>query len=308
MVGISSLSLLLPLTAVSSALAFSGRHVHTTTSYGTPTTDTAFVRNSPSTSSSSPICLKAMLTEAELPSKIYFGKVDKETPKVMGGIQIGLRKLVVITGASSGLGRKCASTLAKTGKYFVVMACRDVEKGKTVAKEEKMPNNSYVVMKLELASFKSVRDFVANLKAFKSARPLSRKLLVHDRHRASDDEQRLDDVLTLAVIPSLRATDEHSRMLDAWVQSKEGRGRLSILTRRCLGSGSAAARSYLRDLWARRDHNSNKDSSGTGQHVRNLFVRDVDVIASCKLRKVFIYMLYVNIIYIVQTMVHFEER
>jgi len=175
MVGISSLSLLLPLTAVSSALAFSGRHVHTTTSYATPTTDTAspsFVRNSPISDSSS-TCLNAMLTETELPSKIYFGKVDKETPKVLGGIQIGLRKLVVITGASSGLGRKCASTLAKTGKYFVVMACRDVDKGKNVAKEEKMPDNSYVVMKLELASFKSVRDFVANLKAFKSARPLT---------------------------------------------------------------------------------------------------------------------------------------
>ena len=36
-----------------------------------------------------------------------------------------------------------------------------------------MPDGSYTVMKLELASLQSVRDFVANLKAFKSARPLS---------------------------------------------------------------------------------------------------------------------------------------
>ena len=36
-----------------------------------------------------------------------------------------------------------------------------------------MPDNSYVVMKLELGSLQSVRDFVANLKAFKSARPLN---------------------------------------------------------------------------------------------------------------------------------------
>lgn len=70
-----------------------------------------------------------MLTQTELPEKIYFKK-DKEAPKVLGGIQIGLRKLVVVTGASSGLGRECAKTLAKTGKYFVVMAVRDVEKGK----------------------------------------------------------------------------------------------------------------------------------------------------------------------------------
>jgi protochlorophyllide reductase len=62
-------------------------------------------------------------------SKIY-GPASKETPKVLGGVKIGLRKLVVVTGASSGLGLACAETLAENGKYFVVMACRDVEKGK----------------------------------------------------------------------------------------------------------------------------------------------------------------------------------
>jgi protochlorophyllide reductase len=62
-------------------------------------------------------------------TKIYSPQ-SKEIPKVLGGVKIGLRKLVVITGASSGLGLSAAETLAKTGKYFVVMACRDVEKGK----------------------------------------------------------------------------------------------------------------------------------------------------------------------------------
>jgi len=42
-----------------------------------------------------------------------------------------------------------------------------------VAKERGMPEGSYVVMKLELGNLQSVRDFVANLKAFKSARPLN---------------------------------------------------------------------------------------------------------------------------------------
>ncbi len=70
-----------------------------------------------------------MLTQTELPQKLYF-KEEKEMPKVLGGLKIGLRNLVVVTGASSGLGLNCAATLAKTGKYFVVMACRDVEKGK----------------------------------------------------------------------------------------------------------------------------------------------------------------------------------
>jgi protochlorophyllide reductase len=113
-----------------------------------------------------------MLTQTELPQKLYFEK-EKEMPKVLGGLKIGLRQLVVITGASSGLGLNCAVTLAKTGKYFVVMACRDVEKAKKVAKEKGMPDGSYVVMKLELGNLQSVRDFVANLKAFKSARPLN---------------------------------------------------------------------------------------------------------------------------------------
>jgi len=74
------------------------------------------------------------LTTTDLPEKLYFKK-EKELPKVLGGIKIGLRKLVVITGASSGLGLNTATTLAKTGRYFVVMACRDVEKGKKVAKK-----------------------------------------------------------------------------------------------------------------------------------------------------------------------------
>merc|ERR1712086_1079482 len=98
--------------------------------------------------------------------------VKKEMPKVLGGLKIGTRKLVVVTGASSGLGKACAISLANTGKYFVVMACRDTEKAERVAKEE-MPPGSYTVMQLELASLQSVRDFVANLKAFKSIRPLN---------------------------------------------------------------------------------------------------------------------------------------
>ena len=70
-----------------------------------------------------------MLTQTELPEKLYFEK-EKELPKVLGGLKIGTRELVVVTGASSGLGLNAAATLAKTGRYFVVMACRDVEKAK----------------------------------------------------------------------------------------------------------------------------------------------------------------------------------
>ena len=73
--------------------------------------------------------LSAVLERTELPEKLYIPK-QKETPKVLGGLKIGLRELVVVTGASSGLGLQTAKTLAKSGKYFVVMACRDIEKAK----------------------------------------------------------------------------------------------------------------------------------------------------------------------------------
>lgn len=74
--------------------------------------------------------LHAFLQDVDLSTEKYYPPKAKETPKVLGGVKIGLRKLVVVTGASSGLGLQCAKTLAKTGRYFVVMACRDVEKGK----------------------------------------------------------------------------------------------------------------------------------------------------------------------------------
>jgi hypothetical protein len=82
----------------------------------------------PSSGSSTSLQVQ-VLERTELPEKLYFPK-EKETPKVLGGLKVGLRKLVCITGASSGLGLATAITLAKTGKYFVVMACRNIEKAK----------------------------------------------------------------------------------------------------------------------------------------------------------------------------------
>jgi protochlorophyllide reductase len=128
---------------------------------------------------------KRLLQQSELPEKLYFEK-DKESPKVLGGVVIGSRKLVVVTGASSGLGRKCAAVLAKTGRYYIIMAVRDVEKAKLVAVEEEMPEGSYTVMKLELGNLQSVRDFVFNLKAFKSAKPLDNLICNAAVYRPTD--------------------------------------------------------------------------------------------------------------------------
>ncbi|KAL9190167.1 hypothetical protein ACHAXT_007378 [Thalassiosira profunda] len=141
---------------------------------------------------SSPTLLSDMLTQTELPEKLYLPK-EKEAAKVLGGVKIGNRKLTVITGASSGLGLNCAVALSKTGRHFVVMAVRDVEKGKRVAKEMGMPDNSYVVMKLELGSLQSVRDFVYNLKAFKSARPVDNLICNAAVYKPTDPEPAWTD-------------------------------------------------------------------------------------------------------------------
>ena len=54
-------------------------------------------------------------------------------PKVNGGIVIGTRKLAVVTGASSGLGLYGALSLAKRGDYYVILACRNVERAERIA-------------------------------------------------------------------------------------------------------------------------------------------------------------------------------
>ncbi|XP_076929677.1 protochlorophyllide reductase-like isoform X2 [Bidens hawaiensis] len=82
-----------------------------------------------------------------------------------------LRKgTVIITGASSGLGLTTAKALAETGKWHVIMACRDFLKAERAAKSAGISKDNYTVMHLDLASFDSVRQFVANFK--QSGRPL----------------------------------------------------------------------------------------------------------------------------------------
>ena len=100
----------------------------------------------------------------------------REAPKFAGGVKVGARRVVVITGASSGLGLSATIALlaaAQKKNYFVVAAVRDPERMENVAKENGISRNDYVALKLELASLQSVKDFVANLKLFLPARPIS---------------------------------------------------------------------------------------------------------------------------------------
>ncbi|XP_021901106.1 protochlorophyllide reductase [Carica papaya] len=77
---------------------------------------------------------------------------------------------VIITGASSGLGLATAKALADTGKWHIIMACRNFLKAERAAKSVGIAKEDYTVVHLDLASLDSVRQFVDNFRRL--GRPL----------------------------------------------------------------------------------------------------------------------------------------
>ncbi|ERT05457.1 light-dependent protochlorophyllide reductase [Lyngbya aestuarii BL J] len=69
------------------------------------------------------------------------------------------KSTVVITGASSGVGLQAAKALAKKG-WYVVMACRNLEKTEKAAQAVGIPAGTYTIIPLDLASLESVHQFV----------------------------------------------------------------------------------------------------------------------------------------------------
>ena len=74
------------------------------------------------------------------------------------------KSTVIITGASSGVGLHAANALAKTGKWDVIMACRNREKTENAAKTLGMPEENYSIMHIDLGSLDSVRQFVSDFR------------------------------------------------------------------------------------------------------------------------------------------------
>lgn len=66
---------------------------------------------------------------------------------------------VIVTGANSGVGKATAAALAAQG-HHVVLACRDVEKGKRAAEEM---TGDVEVARLDLADLSSVRAFAESI-------------------------------------------------------------------------------------------------------------------------------------------------
>lgn len=92
------------------------------------------------------------------------------TPATVEGKKTLRKGTVIITGASSGLGLATAKSLAESGKWHVIMACRDFLKAEKAAKSVGMAKENYTIMHLDLASLESVRQFVDNFK--RSGQPL----------------------------------------------------------------------------------------------------------------------------------------
>jgi len=71
---------------------------------------------------------------------------------------------VIITGASSGVGLWSAKALAERG-WFIVMACRNVNKSHKAAESVGIAKDKYEVIQVDLGSLVSVREFVAKFRA-----------------------------------------------------------------------------------------------------------------------------------------------
>jgi protochlorophyllide reductase len=72
--------------------------------------------------------------------------------------------VVIITGASSGVGLWAAKALAMRG-WHIVMACRDLPKAESAARDTGIPEASRTLLHIDLGSLASVRDFVAAFRA-----------------------------------------------------------------------------------------------------------------------------------------------
>mmetsp|Transcript_39606 Transcript_39606/g.85461 ORF Transcript_39606/g.85461 Transcript_39606/m.85461 type:complete len:559 (+) Transcript_39606:92-1768(+) len=104
-------------------------------------------------------------------------KILSEDQKVKAAAaeeRFGDKKLCVITGCSSGLGRETVKNLVASGDYHVIGAVRDQDKMEAVAEIDGFDMDNFHIMDLELNSFASVHAFCDELKEYQLGKPLDR--------------------------------------------------------------------------------------------------------------------------------------
>lgn len=75
------------------------------------------------------------------------------------------KSTVIITGTSSGVGLHAANALEKTGKWHIIMACRNLEKTQKAAASLGMSPENYTIIHIDLGSLESVQQFVKDFRA-----------------------------------------------------------------------------------------------------------------------------------------------
>jgi NADP-dependent 3-hydroxy acid dehydrogenase YdfG len=105
------------------------------------------------------------MLQFQMPSIVNIGKTMEANSK------FGAKKLVVITGTSSGLGKMTARALLRTGQYHVVGGVRDLDKMEAVAEVEEFDMDCFTPMELDLNSFSSVRAIAHPTPTFLSPSP-----------------------------------------------------------------------------------------------------------------------------------------
>lgn len=86
----------------------------------------------------------------------FKGGVNHHYPNMAG-------KIVIITGANTGIGYECTNVIAGLGAEKVILACRNPKLGQEAVK--KLGHKNIEFMQLDLNDFKSVGEFAKNFSA-----------------------------------------------------------------------------------------------------------------------------------------------